>query len=320
MMDDAVAVDDIIRDWNYMLNDTEHEDMQEFARDLVVYAFLTSADTNGFTKFFKLVPAEWKESSGYNDYMTRIKNLDSDTFIETFGNSSAIGDMILNNWFDNTILPITNFTDRRSNNGKRFSGHSIVTSDPVLKKSNIFDVMAGVWKNNKRGTWTATMSIDDAPMFIKIRRPNSTYNEEAKFLLYQLIGTNKKVVDDEYLEYPIYRLVEPRGVSVSAIGNQFNIYEYGSGIGFEYITDKFTFGIDQESTGANAIAESLAQWIQTQSGKIEKQSHSVRDNQQADGEYIDLKKEGIEESEQLDPELEEAKKKGKEVKDFCNNK
>lgn len=61
MMDDAVAVDDIIRDWNYMLNDTEHEDMQEFARDLVVYAFLTSADTNGFTKFFKLVPAEWKE-------------------------------------------------------------------------------------------------------------------------------------------------------------------------------------------------------------------------------------------------------------------
>lgn len=319
MMDDAVAVDDIIRDWNYMLNDTEHEDMQEFARDLVVYAFLTSADTNGFTKFFKLVPAEWKESSGYNDYMTSIKNLDSDTFIDIFGNDFAIGDMILNNWFDNTILPITNFTDRRSNNGKRFSGHSIVTSDPVLKKSNIFDVMAGVWKNNKRGMWTATMSIDDAPMFIKIRRPNSTYNEEAKFLLYQLIGTNKKVVDDEYLEYPIYRLVEPRGVSVSAIGNQFNIYEYGRGIGFEYITDKFTFGIDQESTGANAIAESLAQWIQTQSGKIEKQSHSVRDNQQAEGTYIDLKKEGTEQSEELDPELEEAKKKGKEVKDFCNN-
>ena len=54
--------------------------------------------------------------------------------------------------------------------------------------------------------------------------------------------------------------------------------------------------------------------------KIEKQSHSVRDGQQAEGAYIDLKKEGIEQSEELDPELEEAKKKGKEVKDFCNNK
>jgi len=74
-------------------------------------------------------------------------------------------------------------------------------------------------------------------------------------------------------------LVKPRGVSVSAIGNQFNIYEYDSGIGFEYITDKFTFEVDQESTDANAIAESLARWIQNEDGKIEKQSHSVRDGQ-----------------------------------------
>jgi hypothetical protein len=262
MMDDAVAVDDIIRDWNYMLNDTEHEEMQKFARDLVVYAFLTSADTNGFTKFFKLVPAEWKEQSGYNDHMTRIKNMDTSTFIDAFGNESVLGDMIINNWFDNTIVPITNFTDRRSNNGKRFSGHTIATTDPVLKKSNIFDVMAGIWKDSKHGSiWKATMSLDNAPMFIKIRRPNSAYNEEAKFLLYQFVGVNKKTVGDEYLEYPIYRLVKPRGVSVSAVGNQFNIYEYGSGIGFEYITDPFTSEIGEESTSVNTTAESLAQWI-----------------------------------------------------------
>ena len=253
--------------------------------------------------------------------MTSIKDMDTSTFIDAFGNESVLGDMIINNWFDNTIVPITNFTDKRSNNGKRFSGHTIVTTDPVLKKSNIFDVMAGIWKDSKHGgVWKATMSLDNAPMFIKIRRPNSIYNEEAKFLLYQFVGVNKKTVGDEYLEYPIYRLVKSRGVSVSAVGNQFNIYEYGRGVGFEYITDPFTSEIDEESTSVNTTAESLAQWIQSESGKIEKQSHSVRDNQQAEGTYIDLKKEGIEQSEELDPELEEAKKKGKEVKDFCNNK
>jgi hypothetical protein len=72
-----------------------------------VYSFLTSADTNGFTKFFKFVPIEWKEESVYNQYMKDLLNMTDEDFVATYGNADVIDNMIINNWFDNTIVPIT---------------------------------------------------------------------------------------------------------------------------------------------------------------------------------------------------------------------
>ena len=47
--------------------------MDRFAKELIAYAFITSADTNGMTKFFKYVPNSWRIDSGYADYMHDVQ-------------------------------------------------------------------------------------------------------------------------------------------------------------------------------------------------------------------------------------------------------
>lgn len=65
--------------WTQMLTDNEHEDIQQFARRLVVYAFMTSGDTNRFGSFFNKVPMYWRNEESINEvgesYIDYIKHL-----------------------------------------------------------------------------------------------------------------------------------------------------------------------------------------------------------------------------------------------------
>jgi len=70
--DDTMIQNDYIDSWNKML-ESEDEEIRNIANDLAYYAFVTSGDNSGFTKFFRYVPSSWRKSSGYADYM-RLMN------------------------------------------------------------------------------------------------------------------------------------------------------------------------------------------------------------------------------------------------------
>lgn len=66
--DESSNKNDIESGWAHMLRDTRHPDMQQFARRLVVYAFMTSGDTNTYDGFFNLVPFQWREEDSVDEF------------------------------------------------------------------------------------------------------------------------------------------------------------------------------------------------------------------------------------------------------------
>lgn len=97
----------IIDGWEELLQYTDPENpeaqktIREFARDLIVYAFITSGDRGGFTKMFKYVPVSWREESGYGQYI-HDKLAEYSVGLET---DIDIDDVLLNNWYDNELVP-----------------------------------------------------------------------------------------------------------------------------------------------------------------------------------------------------------------------
>ena len=58
--DESVNADDFSEAWLELLNDGTQPELQEFARDLVVYSFIVAGDNGGNHDLFKFVPNEWK--------------------------------------------------------------------------------------------------------------------------------------------------------------------------------------------------------------------------------------------------------------------
>ena len=71
--DDNVLAD-VQQAWDQLLNYPDKE-IQEFARDLIVYSFYTSGEMPGMTKLFKYVPPSWRvQEGGYGEFFQGIKN------------------------------------------------------------------------------------------------------------------------------------------------------------------------------------------------------------------------------------------------------
>ena len=207
----------IIDAWDELLNYTSvnkevENTIREFARDLIVYGFITSGDRGGFTKIFKYVPASWRESSGYGNFL-RGKLLEYQISDKT---DIDINDVILNNWFDNEIVRtykakdkdgIPNFMEYRT----KING--IPCGFPT--------VLAAI--KMKDGKFTASIDPNNAPLFIKIKRRKDRFSRDSqrKFTIYKL---HNIAIGNKDVAYPVYVKVNPKGNQVS--GN-FLITEYG---------------------------------------------------------------------------------------------
>jgi len=51
---------------------SEDDEIKGIARDLAIYAFMTSADNRGLNKFFKYVPFSLRKDIGYVDGMNTM--------------------------------------------------------------------------------------------------------------------------------------------------------------------------------------------------------------------------------------------------------
>lgn len=219
----------IINAWDQLLHDTKHPALQKFAEDLVIYAFVTSGDKGGFTKFFKQVPLSWRKESGYGaqiqDWMNDLSVGDIDAEI--------LEDAILNNWFDNDFVRTYYLIDK--DNKPQFTAYSgqVNTGYGVYKETVSFPVILAAIRQeqsqrtviNTKGEdvnvvdtkFVPTIDPNDAPLFIKIPRKINSYNKEGqrKFTVYRLqdIATHR-ANDGSLVQYPVYVKINPKGVEL----------------------------------------------------------------------------------------------------------
>lgn len=223
--DGGINTNYIINAWNELLeyqNDKQPqvaEYIRNFARDLVVYAFITSGDTQGFTKMFKYVPASWRKKSGYADFINR-KLVQLNSYIPTVD----LNDVLLNNWYDNKLVPTYQFYSKDAN-GKRssnFIGVAKMThSNGSRQTLSAYPTILAALKKNDEGMYEPSIAVESAPKFIKIPRSYNHYDSQRQYNVYQLYGFARH---DSGIMYPVYVLVQPKGTKVSG---GFMVTEYG---------------------------------------------------------------------------------------------
>lgn len=223
--DGGINTNYIINAWNELLeyqNDKQPqvaEYIRNFARDLVVYAFITSGDTQGFTKMFKYVPASWRKKSGYASFINRkLEQLTS--YIPTVD----LNDVLLNNWYDNKLVPTYQFYSKDAN-GKRssnFIGVAKMNSVNGNKQTlSAYPTILAALKKNDEGMYEPSIAVESSPKFIKIPRSYNHYDSQRQYNVYQLYGFARH---DSGIMYPVYVLVQPKGTKVSG---GFMVTEYG---------------------------------------------------------------------------------------------
>lgn len=222
--DGGINTNYIINAWNELLeyqNDKQPqvaEYIRDFARDLIVYAFITSGDTQGFTKMFKYVPASWRKKSGYADFINRkLVQLNSIPTID-------LNDVLLNNWYDNKLVPTYQFYSKDAN-GKRSSDFIGVAKMKIIngnkQTQSAYPTILAALKKNDEGMYEPSIAVESSPKFIKIPRSYSHYDSQRQYNVYQLYGFARH---DSGIMYPVYVLVQPKGTKVSG---GFMVTEYG---------------------------------------------------------------------------------------------
>lgn len=222
--DGGINTNYIINAWNELLeyqNDKQPqvaEYIRNFARDLVVYAFITSGDTQGFTKMFKYVPASWRKKSGYADFINRkLVQLNSIPTVD-------LNDVLLNNWYDNKLVPTYQFYSKDAN-GKRSSNFIGVAKMNIVNGNkqtlSAYPTILAALKKNDEGVYEPSIAVESSPKFIKIPRSYNHYDSQRQYNVYQLYGFARH---DSGIMYPVYVLVQPKGTKVSG---GFMVTEYG---------------------------------------------------------------------------------------------
>lgn len=196
--DESFNADDLSQAWDDLLQDSKYPELQQFARELVVYAFITSGDNGGNYDLFKYVPNTWRlgqteEGVSYANYMAQqhtkyvygIDVLDENDF----------EDVILNMWQDDNIVP------KYSMYRKNFK---IFESWDTDKSAAGLPVVIGAV--DKKGQST----ISRSKAYIKVPRFNNGTEVKGQrgYVVYKRIGYGTSKANQLY---PIYAMIDPRG-------------------------------------------------------------------------------------------------------------
>lgn len=227
--------DDLTDAWDELLDYPDDQELKDFARDLVVYAWLTSGEKSGFNRFFKYVPNSWKIKSGFVGHVEFWLNK-FNTNLESDVRNAIIDDILRNNWNDTDFIPQYDYIRK---NQKNFTDSGIY--DPQLMKPL---ALCGYTQNGK-GEWVTTINILDNgqyPRYITVKDEISTKdNNNSNRSLYRLVGVSKfdgikdkDTGNTSLTEVPIYALCKKRGLHFK--GN--DIFEFGNsdfGFAMNYI-------------------------------------------------------------------------------------
>lgn len=227
--------DDLTDAWEELLDYPDDQELKNFARDLVVYAWLTSGEKSGFNRFFKYVPNSWKIKSGFVGHVEFWLNK-FNTNLESDARNAIIDDILRNNWNDTDFVPQYDYIRK---NQRNFTDSGIY--DPQLMKPF---ALCGYTQNGK-GEWVTTINrLDNGqyPRYITVKDELATKdNNNSNRSLYRLVGVSKfdgikdkDTGNTSLTEVPIYALCKKRGLHFK--GN--DIFEFGNsdfGFGMNYI-------------------------------------------------------------------------------------
>lgn len=227
--------DDLTDAWEELLNYPDDQELKEFARDLVVYAWLTSGEKSGFNRFFKYVPNSWKINSGFVGHVQFWLNK-FNTNLEPSIREAIIDDILRNNWNDTDFVPQYDY-ERKGR--KNFTDSGIY--DPQLMKPFALCGYA-LDKNSEYVTTINRLDNGQYPRYITVKDELSDkYNNNVNRSLYRLVGVSKfnGIKDKDtgnvsLTEVPIYVLCKKKGLHFK--GN--DIFEFGNsdfGFGMNYI-------------------------------------------------------------------------------------
>lgn len=187
--EDTIDQDSIIEAWEELLNDGKFPELQEFARDLIAYAFITSGDSGSMTDLFKYVPNSWKldpMGQGYDASYAKYIEMQLDEYnAAPYGllDNDAIDDILQNSWYDDEIIPTI----------KDISKFHTVTLSGQTHPSILISYQ----------------SIDDMPYMFKVKRPNAQGNNnysQRRYSLYKKVTVgNREVfveVDPKGMKFP----------------------------------------------------------------------------------------------------------------------
>ena len=255
--------DDLTDAWEELLDYPDDQELKEFARDLVVYAWLTSGEKSGFNRFFKYVPNSWKINSGFVGHVEFWLNM-FNTNLESDTRNAIIDDILRNNWNDTDFVPQYDYIRK---NQRNFTDSGIY--DPQLMKPF---ALCGYAQNGK-GEWVTTINrLDNGqyPRYITVKDELATKdNNNANRSLYRLVGVSKfdgikdkDTGNTSLTEVPIYALCKKRGLHFN--GN--DIFEFGN--------SDFNFGMNyigyQESDAQYArLIEQVKQKFYIDAKKLE---------------------------------------------------
>lgn len=227
--------DDLTDAWDELLDYPDDQELKDFARDLVVYAWLTSGEKSGFNRFFKYVPNSWKIKSGFVGHVEFWLNK-FNTNLKSDVRNAIIDDILRNNWNDTDFVPQYDYIRK---NQKNFTDSGIY--DPQLMKPL---ALCGYTQNGK-GEWVTTINrLDNGqyPRYITVKDELATKdNNNSNRSLYRLVGVSKfdgikdkDTGNTSLTEVPIYALCKKRGLHFK--GN--DIFEFGNsdfGFAMNYI-------------------------------------------------------------------------------------
>lgn len=227
--------DDLTDAWEELLNYPDDQELKEFARDIVVYAWLTSGEKSGFNRFFKYVPNSWKINSGFVGHVEFWLNK-FNTNLEPSIREAIIDDILRNNWNDTDFVPQYDY-ERKGR--KNFTDSGIY--DPQLMKPFALCGYA-LDKNSEYVTTINRLDNGQYPRYITVKDELSDkYNNNVNRSLYRLVGVSKfnGIKDKDtgnvnLTEVPIYVLCKKKGLHFK--GN--DIFEFGNsdfGFGMNYI-------------------------------------------------------------------------------------
>lgn len=227
--------DDLTDAWEELLNYPDDQELKEFARDLVVYAWLTSGEKSGFNRFFKYVPNSWKINSGFVGHVEFWLNK-FNTNLEPSIREAIIDDILRNNWNDTDFVPQYDY-ERKGR--KNFTDSGIY--DPQLMKPFALCGYA-LDKNSEYVTTINRLDNGQYPRYITVKdQLSDKYNNNVNRSLYRLVGVSKfnGIKDKDtgnvsLTEVPIYVLCKKKGLHFK--GN--DIFEFGNsdfGFGMNYI-------------------------------------------------------------------------------------
>lgn len=221
---DQATANNLINYWRELIDDSDPQ-ISKLFKDLVVYAFLTSADNPGMNTFFQFVPNSYRIQIGYTDYIQNTLNQLSNTSNDY---TSSKRDIFLNGWTNDKLVRPVDYYDKQNNK---------LLSISFVKDNNFIpNIIAGIRFGEENPqikplNWSRIngASYPIFPPFIKIN-DRQGYNT-SNYHVYELIGYSQRYDQSGTLQYiPLYGLVSKKGYKYR--GHQ--IYEYGNSTKFDF--------------------------------------------------------------------------------------